>query len=105
MSKNENDLSQWYKKAIRGRSMMIDLSITLDRKIDRMKFIAKRDEFLPEYDATIKADALALIRKIKSERKKISLRTLIAVSKVRASNKDRKDLVINTLTAQGKRYE
>jgi hypothetical protein len=86
-------------QAIRSRSMMIDLSMTLDQKIDRMEFIAASDEFLPEYDATIKADALALIRKIKSECKEISLRTLIAVSKVRASNKDWKDLATYMLTA------
>ncbi len=86
-------------QAIRSRSMMIDLSMTLDQKIDRMEFIAASEEFLPEYDATIKADALALIRKIKSECKEISLRTLIAVSKVRASNKDWKDLATYMLTA------
>ena len=86
-------------QAIRSRSMMIDLSMTLDQKIDRMEFIAKSDEFLPEYDATIKADALALIRKIKSECKEISLRTLIAVAKIRASNKEWKDLATYMLTA------
>ena len=86
-------------QAIRSRSMMIDLSMTLDQKIDRMEFIAKSDEFLPEYDATIKADALALIREVKSEAKEISLRTLIAVSKVRASNKEWKDLATYMLTA------
>ena len=86
-------------QAIRSRSMMIDLSMTLDQKIDRMEYIAKSDEFLPEYDATIKADALALIRKIKSECKEISLRTLIAVAKIRASNKEWKDLATYMLTA------
>ena len=86
-------------QAIRSRSMMIDLSMTLDQKIDRMEFIAKSDEFLPEYDATIKTDALKLIRSIKTECKEISLRTLIAVSKVRASNKDWKDLATYMLTA------
>jgi hypothetical protein len=86
-------------QAIRSRSMMIDLSMTLDQKIDRMEFIAKSDEFLPEYDAKIKSDALALIREVKSEAKEISLRTLIAVSKVRASNKDWKDLATYMLTA------
>jgi len=86
-------------QAIRSRSMMIDLSMSLDQKIDRMEYIAKSDEFLPEYDATIKADALALIRKIKSECKEISLRTLIAVAKIRASNKEWKDLATYMLTA------
>ena len=86
-------------QAIRSRSMMIDLSMTLDQKIDRMEFIAKSDEFLPEYDATVKSDALKLIRSIKTECKEISLRTLIAVSKIRASNKDWKDLASYMLTA------
>jgi hypothetical protein len=86
-------------QAIRSRSMMIDLSMTMDQKIDRMEFIANSAEFLPEYDAKIKSDALALIREIKDEVKEISLRTLIAVSKVRASNKDWKDLATYMLTA------
>jgi hypothetical protein len=86
-------------QAIRSRSMMIDLSMTLDQKIDRMEFIAKSDEFLPEYDSTIKNDSLALIRSIKAECKEISLRTLIAVCKIRASNKDYKDLATYMLTA------
>jgi hypothetical protein len=86
-------------QAIRSRSMMIDLSMTTNQKIDRMEFISKLDEFLPEYDKSVKADALALIRAIKDDVKEISLRTLIAVAKVRASNKDWKDLATYMLTA------
>jgi len=86
-------------QAIRSRSMMIDLSMTTDQKIERMETIAAAPEFLPEYDAKIKADALALIREIKDEVKEISLRTLISVSKIRASNKDWKDLATYMLTA------
>jgi hypothetical protein len=86
-------------QAIRSRSMMIDLSMTTTQKIDRMEYIAKLPEFLPEYDADVKTDALALIRAIKDDVKEVSLRTLIAVSKVRASNKDWKDLATYMLTA------
>lgn len=86
-------------QAIRSRSMMIDLSMSLDQKIDRMEFIAKSDEFLPEYDGVIKTDALALIREIKDDCKEISLRTLIAVCKIRASNKEYRDLATYMLTA------
>jgi hypothetical protein len=86
-------------QAIRSRSMMIDLSMTTDQKIERMETIAAAPEFLPEYDAKIKADALALIREIKDDVKEISLRTLISVSKIRASNKDWKDLATYMLTA------
>jgi hypothetical protein len=90
---DQNNIDQ----AIRSRSMMIDLSMTDDQKIDRMEFIAKSDEFLPEYDADHKADALALIREIKEEVKEISLRTLISVTKIRAANTDWKDLATYVL--------
>jgi hypothetical protein len=86
-------------QAIRSRSMMIDLSMTLDQKIERMEYIAKSAEFLPEYDAAVKTDALKLIRRLKNDAKEISLRTLIAVSKVRASNKDWEELAEYMLTA------
>jgi hypothetical protein len=86
-------------QAIRSRSMMIDLSMTLNQKIDRMEYIANLPEFMPEYDKKVKTDALALIREIGTEAKEISLRTLIAVCKIRASNKDYKDLATYMLTA------
>lgn len=91
---DQNNIDQ----AIRSRSMMIDLSMTDDQKIDRMEFIAKSEEFLPEYDSKIKDDALALIRALKTEAKEISLRTLISVAKIRAANpSDYKDLATYVL--------
>ena len=86
-------------QAIRSRSMMIDLSMTTDQKIERMETIAACEDFMPEYSKEIVGDALALIREIKDEVKEISLRTLIAVSKIRASNKDWRDLASYMLTA------
>jgi len=86
-------------QAIRSRSMMIDLSMTLDQKIDRMEYIANSAEFLPEYDAVAKKDALALIREVGADAKEISLRTLISVTKIRASNKEWRDLATYMLTA------
>ena len=86
-------------QAIRSRSMMIDLSMTTEQKIDRMEHIAASDEFLPEYDANVKQDALNLLRDLKDECKEMSLRTLISVAKIRASNKDWKDLAEYMLTA------
>ena len=86
-------------QAIRSRSMMIDLSMNADQKIDRMEFIAKSDEFMPEFELSHKMDALQLIREISSEAKEISLRTLISVTKIRASNKEWKDLATYMLTA------
>lgn len=93
---DQNNIDQ----AIRSRSMLIDLSMNVDQKIDRMEFIAKSDSFMPEYDAKIKADSLALIRELKDTAKEISLRTLISVCKVRASNpKDYKDMAEYMLCA------
>ena len=87
-------------QAIRSRSMLIDLSMTADQKIDRMEHIAKSDSFLPEYNANIKADALKLIRELKDVAKEINLRTLISVSKVRAANpKDYREMCEYMLTA------
>jgi hypothetical protein len=86
-------------QAIRSRSMMIDLSMSLDQKIDRMEYIAKSDEFMPESSLEHKMDALQLIRDIKSEAKEISLRTLISVTKIRAANEDWKEMATYILTA------
>ena len=72
-------------QAIRSRSMMVDLSMTEDQKIERMEVIAASEEFLPEFSAQYKKDALDLIRTLKEDAKEISLRTLISVTKIRAS--------------------
>jgi len=72
-------------QAIRSRSMMVDLSMTEDQKIERMEVIAASDEFLPEFTTEYKKDALDLIRTLKEDAKEISLRTLISVTKIRAS--------------------
>jgi hypothetical protein len=94
-NKAQNEIDQ----AIRSRSMMIDLAMTLDQKIDRMDFIAKSEEFMPEYSMEVKMDAMNLIRELKDDATDISLRTLISVSKIRASNKDWKDLAEYMLCA------
>ena len=86
-------------QAIRSRSMMIDLAMTSDQKIERMETIAQAEEFMPEYDKSIVADAIALIRELKDECKEISLRTLISVSKIRAANTEWKDLATYMLVA------
>lgn len=86
-------------QAIRSRSMMIDLSMNSDQKIQRMETIALSPDFLPEYSVEIKNDALTLIREIKEDIKEISLRTLISVAKVRASNREWRDLATYMLVS------
>lgn len=94
-NKAQNDIDQ----AIRSRSMMIDLAMTLDQKIDRMEYISKSEEFMPEYSMEVKKDAMSLIKALKNDAKEISLRTLISVSKIRASNKDWKEMAEYLLCA------
>ena len=78
-------------QAIRSRSMMIDLTMTDDQKIDRMAYIAQSAEFMPEFELDAKMDALELIRDLKASAKEISLRTLISVTKIRASSEGNDD--------------
>lgn len=78
---DQNNIDQ----AIRSRSMMIDLSMSEDQKIDRMAHIIESPEFMEEFEIAAKVDALELIRELKDVAKEISLRTLIQVTKIRAS--------------------
>ena len=72
-------------QAIRSRSMMIDLSMTEDQKIDRMEFIVQSPEFMEEFAMADKMAALDLIRELKDTARDISLRTLIQITKIKAS--------------------
>jgi hypothetical protein len=85
-------------QAIRSRAMCVDLSMTEEQKIERMTVIAMDRDFLPEYDAKVKEDALAFIKGLIGEVENLSLRSLIAVCKIRATSKDWKDLAKYVLT-------
>lgn len=72
-------------QAIITRSMAVDLSMTTAQKIERMRFIMNSDEFMPEFSAQHKTDALGLIDRLKDKVKELSLRTLIQVTNIRAN--------------------
>lgn len=87
-------------QALRTRSMCIDLSMTLDQKIERMSVIMNEPSFLPHINIGYKRDALALINKHKTSAREVSLRTLIAVTKIRAEgDRDWEDLATYSLVA------
>ena len=86
-------------QAVRSRSLCVDLSMTLDQKIERMGAIIKSDEFLPDYSATAKQAALAFIGEMKTVASEISLRTLISVTKVAQRGGEWKRLAEYVLTA------
>jgi hypothetical protein len=72
-------------QAIRSRSMNVDLSMTTDQKLERMETIMTAPEFMEGVALSMKQDALATIKEYKEIAKEISLRTLINVTKIRAS--------------------
>jgi len=72
-------------QAIITRSMSVDLSMTTKQKIERMQHLLSTGEFMPEFDKTIKADAMSLIERLQDKVKELSLRTLIQVTKIRQS--------------------
>ena len=87
-------------QALRSRSMCVDLTMTIDQKIERMETIIKSSEFLPEIKVTFKKEALNLIKSLKDKVKEVSLRSLITVSRIRADgSKQWKDLATYTLMA------
>jgi len=72
-------------QAIITRSMAVDLSMTRQQKIERMRHLLDSGEFMPEVDKTAKNDAMSLIDKLQDKVKELSLRTLIQVTKIRKS--------------------
>ena len=85
-------------QAIRSRAMCVDLSMTQEQKVERMEVIAMDKDFLPEYSKDIKQDAISFIRGMVDDVSNLSLRSLIAVCKIRATAKDWKDLSKYVLT-------
>jgi hypothetical protein len=72
-------------QAIITRSMAVDLTMTNDQKIERMRHLLDSGEFMPEFDKVHKVDAMNLIDSLKDSVKELSLRTLIQVTKIRKS--------------------
>jgi ethanolamine utilization cobalamin adenosyltransferase len=79
MSSNQLD------QAIVTRSMCVDLSMTAEQKIERMRHLIASDTFMQEYKMAAKVDALNLIDTLRDKVKELSLRTLIQCTKIRAS--------------------
>lgn len=73
-------------QALKTRSMCMDVSMTLEQKIQRMRTIMKCDEFLPGIPMSYKEEALDVIDQFKGQAKEVSLRTLISTTKIRAND-------------------
>lgn len=74
-------------QAIISRSMSVDLTMTTEQKLERMRHLLTEKEFMPEgFTINEKQDAMNLIEKLAKKVKELSLRTLIQVIKIRKSN-------------------
>jgi hypothetical protein len=81
-----NMSSSQLDQAIISRSMSVDVTMTATQKVERMRFLVKEKDFMPDFDLVSKNDALNLIAKLADGVKELSLRTLIQVTKIRKSN-------------------
>ena len=80
MSSNQLD------QAIISRSMSVDVTMTKEQKVERMRHLVSETSFMPDFDMICKNDALNLIASLVDSIKELSLRTLIQVTKIRKSN-------------------
>jgi hypothetical protein len=81
-----NMSSQQLDQAIITRSLCVDLSMTSQQKVERMRHLLTRADFLPDYNLAHKEAAMDLIDSVKDRVKELSLRTLIQCVKIRKSN-------------------
>jgi hypothetical protein len=70
-------------QAIITRSMAVDLSMTSQQKVDRMRFLLTDTKFMEDYPKHYKDESIALIERLQDRVKELSLRTLIQVIKIR----------------------
>jgi len=70
-------------QAIISRSMAVDLTMTRQQKVDRMRFLISQSDFMPEYKTEHKNDALDLIESLQDKVKELTLRSLIQVTVIR----------------------
>lgn len=92
---NLDDINQ----AVRSRAMCVDLSMTEAQKIERMEVMIQDPEFLPEFTLEAKTDAVAFIKSILDQVSNLSLRSLIATTKIAAKGgKDWRALAEYVLT-------
>lgn len=70
-------------QALRSRSLCVDLSMTLEQKIERMGTLLTMPTFMPGISLAMKQESLDLVDRNKKSASEISLRTLIKVIKIR----------------------
>jgi hypothetical protein len=73
--------------------------MTTQQKIERMAVLASNETFMPRFSVKHKQDAFALIEEMGPRAREVSLRTLQAVTRIRAAGGNWRALAEYTLTA------
>lgn len=70
-------------RAVRTRSICVDVSMTTDQKIERMNWIVTNngDKFMPDVSTDVKIAALEFLTRMKDSVNDLSMRSLIMVTK------------------------
>ena len=84
--------------ALLTRAYCVDLKMTSDQKIERMEHMVADEKFMAHFSQKHKEDAMSLIKELQTEVKELSLRTLQAVTRLRAAGGNWKALSTYTLT-------
>lgn len=69
-------------QAIRTRAVCIDLSMTINQIIERMRHIVNTPDFMPEVSAQCKAECMDFVDNLKDQVRTLSMRTLVNVIKM-----------------------
>ena len=77
-----NVSSEKLDQAVKSRAMVVDLSMTRDEMLERMRTIAESSDFLPEITKTYKTTALSFLQENLDKVSNLSLRTLIQTVKI-----------------------
>lgn len=85
-------------QAVKTRAMCVDLSMTKQQKVERMDTLVRSSDFLPDYEMSYKVEALHFIAENLDIVENLSLRTLIATTKIRAEGGKWKELAKYVLT-------
>lgn len=85
-------------QAVRSRAMCVDLSMTTEQKVERMEVLVADPAFLSDYAQGLKQDAINFIREHMNMVSNLSLRTLIATTKIRAEGGDWRKLAKYVIT-------
>ena len=85
-------------QAVKSRALCVDLTMTQEQKVERMEVLVESEDFLADFEVAVKRDAIAFIRDNMDNVANLSLRTLIATTKIAAEGGDWKQLAKYVLT-------